>query len=886
MSKTSRLDTIFFDEPPYYKEDVLINLEEMNITSSQGARELNRNFQNISKTLDNIPNTIVSSIENEAEKSRIQSTIENEKIASGISETNYRLLDVAIGIDGLNDSIWATSDNITEAIRASSVNIIDAISTTHDKLDGIDIQLQIVNLSLQNISNQLGDLIKKISKPNETEALELADQARQNIALNKKDRALGATEKALEMSNGTSITVLAYHILTLSLFDDDTSKKKIKENYDDFINLIGFKLTDSQSESEVILQEIYNTAYPVMAVMGYHLDSNVMLSTQKLYSDLSASRGITSHILEKPLVNADTLEMISCPNNFRELHWSVLLNEYILKSNKIEIYIGFILAASQSKVLIKNELMILAIKNFYEEGFLYGVIVDCLAGNRDETTKDALHMILSALPLDIIDIDHKTYWAMKLYADQHNIKVNGSLETKFAEASEYVKTDIEANYIAHFDDLQREMHDKEKDIAHQIGVIRQEHNEVLQKKMEEWEKHNRTIDDNDNESKIKNARKTINNLSGKTYGNFNSLASPVFGVVGFFVGIILFSIFTPPSPSLTSGFFAGLGLLLLGFLYLAFVLVGLPLIFSNIPEMFSNMLKKNNSDNISRLEDDISRYKKELAEKHDILPEKAWLYSPYGKKISDLNDQLETAKQLKIDRLTSKFNLLVSRYTPSRIEQLSKSDGEIKEYINRKVVGWAVSHKRPNDLRYEQNEISGSTIAHQEKKKYVEIDIAKVAEEYGAGWRGLHNGEQPTTEKLIGWIEGEAYRGDGMAQYLLGMIYNNSDEAYGIETDKKKSLFWFEKAANNGIAEAQCILGMAYWGDHEDYNIAQNMTMALEWLKKARDLGHLSGKYNYGLLRFYGAGVEENREEGIYWIKEARDDGLQAAQEFIAKEGL
>lgn len=139
MSKTSRLDTIFFDEPPYYKEDVLINLEEMNLSASQGVKELSKNFQNISKTLEHQSNKMVSSLENEAEKSRIQSTIENEKLANGISETNYRLLDVANGIEGLGDVIRDGNENIIEAVGRSRDQIVEGLSKIDDSLNSLKI---------------------------------------------------------------------------------------------------------------------------------------------------------------------------------------------------------------------------------------------------------------------------------------------------------------------------------------------------------------------------------------------------------------------------------------------------------------------------------------------------------------------------------------------------------------------------------------------------------------------------------------------------------------------------------------------------------------------------------------------------------------------------
>jgi len=62
VTKTSAFDLALWKKPPHYEHEVITNLEELSLTSSQSAKELNKNFQTISKTLDNASNNIISSI--------------------------------------------------------------------------------------------------------------------------------------------------------------------------------------------------------------------------------------------------------------------------------------------------------------------------------------------------------------------------------------------------------------------------------------------------------------------------------------------------------------------------------------------------------------------------------------------------------------------------------------------------------------------------------------------------------------------------------------------------------------------------------------------------------------------------------------------------------
>ena len=839
MAKASALQVAFFDKPPYYEHEVLANLEELSLANSKGAKELNRNFQAISKSIDNSSEKIVSSIQDEMTQARIQSAIENERLARGIAETNYQLLEVASGIDELSDVVRYGNESIVEAINQSSEQIVNGLLNLDRSLSQIDYRIQMVNSSLNIISNQLQTLIEKISKPNETEALELADQARINLSLNKKERALKVTKNALELSNGTSIIVLAYHILTLSLFDDEESKKELAEAYDDYVNLVSFKLTDKQSDETTVLQEVDSTLYPVMATVGYNLSDNIMLLTQKLYTALYENRAKTDNTLKKPLFSSVALEMITHPNRLRELHWSLLLNEYVIKKQSLKDYIAYIVALAKSKVLIKNELMILAVKNFYQEGLLYSAVIDALAGNNDENLNNVLKVILSLLPQDVIDIDYKTYWALRSFAQEYNIKVNELLEEKFANAKDGISKYAKENYINYFNNLQQKMSGFEEEIVPKIETIKKEHKEISNKYMAEWEKHNKKIEKKGYSEKLKNVKYRLNGFYKPEYNN------KVFQEIGIALGLIIAFI----SSFFTSGV-NNIGIMQFLWLILVYSVAGwfigkiVGWLIDKIRETIKSILWKK-----------ISYYEMQLAKKYNIKSLKEELDEPYNQKTDNLLNQLNNFREKCINDLEVKLSLLIYSYIPLQTEQLATPLETIKESIEYKMLDNFIANKRPNDLKYQYNTTQSSKTNKTTLNKYEKIDTEKLAIEYIAKYKTAHNNQEPTEDKLIEWLEKEFAQNDSKVQYLLGTIYESVYKGSNLKSDKEKASSWYEKACNNGIASACYNLAL---DNFEGQGVEQNYQKALELFTKACDMGHVSACRNLAIMYAFGKGANKN----------------------------
>ena len=175
---------------------------------------------------------------------------------------------------------------------------------------------------------------------------------------------------------------------------------------------------------------------------------------------------------------------------------------------------------------------------------------------------------------------------------------------------------------------------------------------------------------------------------------------------------------------------------------------------------------------------------------------------------------------------------------------------------------------------------------------------------YNAGQAGL---KQDYAEALK-WYRRAAEKGFAMAQYNLGLAYEqgrgvpvderqafkyylqaaeqglaaaqfNAGNMYaagrGIGRDLFEANLWFKQAAEKGIAEAQFNLGLAY---ETGRGVKKDEVLAARWYKQAADRGFARAQYNLGLLFEDGRGVPKNDSTAAGYYRAAADQGFAPAQ--------
>ena len=437
--KNSALSRAFFEEPPYYEHEVLANLEEFNLKSDANSQSNNNNFAKVLSGLDKSAESIVSTISDESERSRIEAQINAEKIEAGISETNYNLLDISYGISSLEDSMRdsahelqlqfrESSEDIVKQISRSTDDVVSQLEITNNRLSSIDNNLLAINDSLKGIGSVLNIILERINKPNEVQAIELADQIRISLAIGKQDEALRVTRKAMELC-GTSITVTAYHLMTLSLFNDQELIKESEEVYKDFVNLINFKLFDSGSDAQSVRDEIYYVAYPALFALSRTLGGRILNETQRLYSSISEDKIVTDMLLTKPLKDKSTEAMTLHPSPLRELHWTVILKEEIIANKAFDKLASYIPRVARNKILIKNELLIIANKELFESKVLRTLLYKTWHENTATGEElECINIFISMQPQHNINIDDKTLLLIDRYVSKYELPIRTDLK--------------------------------------------------------------------------------------------------------------------------------------------------------------------------------------------------------------------------------------------------------------------------------------------------------------------------------------------------------------------------------------------------------------------------------------------------------------------------
>ena len=77
-----------------------------------------------------------------------------------------------------------------------------------------------------------------------------------------------------------------------------------------------------------------------------------------------------------------------------------------------------------------------------------------------------------------------------------------------------------------------------------------------------------------------------------------------------------------------------------------------------------------------------------------------------------------------------------------------------------------------------------------------------------------------------------AEQGDALAQYILGVMYDNGQ---GVPQNYTKAVEWYRKAAEQGHSKAQSSLGVMYI---LGYGVPQNYTQAYIWFSVAAAQGN------------------------------------------------
>lgn len=420
-------DSYFRANRPYQDQDIIKALEKNYELSKVHDQDFNKVVDSMEKSA--LAN---SEVMQEASKELFQqleeqSKLDREERAEQHAESVFQMQEIAFGITGLDNAFRKSSEMLAEKIYESGIKIVEKIHKTNQLLDSIDNNLLKTNILLQDIAGTLKTLLKKIENPNEVQAIELACQARISIAIGDTDEALRVTRKAIELC-GTSIIANAYHLMTLSLFDDKKLKQESRESFHRFVKLVGFKLSDAGSEKESIHNEIYHSVFSTVFALSRSLGGRISNDTQTLYSHIAKDTILAKRFFIKPLEDNATLEGTLFPSIIRELTWVTILNQ-IIKNKQFDFLVPYIVKVTDNKILLKNELIALANERLYKSKVLQQLTNKTWQENSaTEEELNCLNVFCSFQPQGSFNMDDQNLLLLDRYIGKYKLPINTYLK--------------------------------------------------------------------------------------------------------------------------------------------------------------------------------------------------------------------------------------------------------------------------------------------------------------------------------------------------------------------------------------------------------------------------------------------------------------------------
>ena len=133
---------------------------------------------------------------------------------------------------------------------------------------------------------------------------------------------------------------------------------------------------------------------------------------------------------------------------------------------------------------------------------------------------------------------------------------------------------------------------------------------------------------------------------------------------------------------------------------------------------------------------------------------------------------------------------------------------------------------------------------------------------------------------MANFLETSAAAGDLNAQFELGKLYEDGDEATGVEPNEALSLKWYGIAAAAGDGEAAFRLGLHYESTFDELqgcacaDSNSEGTKAVNWFTRAALTGHAEAAFALASLHVHGeCGVAQSDAEAAKWYRAASELG-------------
>lgn len=132
-----------------------------------------------------------------------------------------------------------------------------------------------------------------------------------------------------------------------------------------------------------------------------------------------------------------------------------------------------------------------------------------------------------------------------------------------------------------------------------------------------------------------------------------------------------------------------------------------------------------------------------------------------------------------------------------------------------------------------------------------------------------------TMERLLT----EAEQGVLPALKILGDVYLDGFEDWGVSPDLEKAVAYYERAAECDMEDALMALGYIYCaGKYRE----PDYVLGISYYERAAEMGNTTALGNLGMMYLQGIGVEKDEKKGFAYFLRAADGGHPGAMSQVA----
>ena len=118
------------------------------------------------------------------------------------------------------------------------------------------------------------------------------------------------------------------------------------------------------------------------------------------------------------------------------------------------------------------------------------------------------------------------------------------------------------------------------------------------------------------------------------------------------------------------------------------------------------------------------------------------------------------------------------------------------------------------------------------------------------------------------------------ADELFELAHSYFSGTDGMPVDYEKAISLLNEAIDLGSADALGLLGFCY---AHGYGVEENHDIATEYYRRGAIAGDAFSEFTLGKSYLWGAGIEINTQEGLFWLKKAADQEMEQAIEYLGE---